>query len=149
MMWLVAIGVVLRFGFHYSWHWSIQIEIGLFVWFSWVGCSWNVKERAHLRLSALREKLPPRWQFCLLMLDYVVWVVFAVVASYFSVIQIERLIAARSMIYGTTTIPQWLIPLCIPAAFTLLVFRVVQCAVQDIKAYRRKMPLKIVPDAME
>ena len=69
MMAIMAIGVVQRFVFKSAFHWAVYVCIGLFVWFSWLGCSWNVKERAHLRLSALRNKLPRSAQFSLLMLD--------------------------------------------------------------------------------
>lgn len=148
MMFLVALGVVLRFFLHFSFHWAIQISIGLFVWFTWLGCSWNVKARAHLRLSSLREKLPQGWKLALLMLDYFLWIAFAVIASYFSIIQIGRLMAAGSVIYGAGSVPQWVIPLCIPISFTVLVFRVVQCAVQDIKAYKRHEDLNTLPAEM-
>ncbi len=66
MMAIMAIGVVQRFVFKTSFHWAVYVCIGLFVWFSWLGCSWNVKERAHLRLAAFRNKLPRNVQFGLL-----------------------------------------------------------------------------------
>jgi TRAP-type C4-dicarboxylate transport system permease small subunit len=145
MMAIMAIGVVQRLFFRTSFHWAVYICIGLFVWFSWLGCSWNVKERSHLRLSSFRTKMPRRVQFGLLMLDYILWIAFGIIASYFSVIQIIRLHDVGALIYGTETIPKWVVPLCIPASFSILIFRVIQCAIQDIKDFKRNEPLKLDP----
>jgi len=145
MMAIMAIGVVQRFFFHTSFHWAVYVCIGLFVWFSWLGCSWNVKERSHLRLSSFRTKMPRNVQLSLLMLDYILWIAFGIIASYYSMLQIIRLHDVGALIYGTETIPKWLVPACIPASFSILIFRVFQCAIQDIKDFKRNEPLKIDP----
>ena len=145
MMAIMAIGVVQRFFFRTSFHWAVYVCIGLFVWFSWLGCSWNVKERSHLRLSSFRTKMPRNVQLSLLMLDYILWIAFGIIASYYSMLQIIRLHDVGALIYGTETIPKWLVPACIPASFSILIFRVFQCAIQDIKDFKRNEPLKIDP----
>jgi TRAP-type C4-dicarboxylate transport system permease small subunit len=145
MMMIMAIGVVQRFFFRTSFHWAVYVCIGLFVWFSWLGCSWNVKERSHLRLSSFRTKMPRNVQLSLLMLDYILWIAFGIIASYYSMLQIIRLHDVGALIYGTETIPKWLVPACIPASFSILIFRVFQCAIQDIKDFKRNEPLKIDP----
>ncbi len=147
MMAIMAIGVIQRFVFKSSFPWAVYVCIGLFVWFSWLGCSWNVKERAHLRLAAFRSKMPRKVQLGMLMLDYALWIGFGVIASYYSVIQIMRLQDVGALIYGTESIPKWVVPACIPVSFTVLFFRVIQCAIQDIKDYIRKEPLKLDPTA--
>ena len=119
MMAIMAIGVVQRLLFRTSWHWAVYICIGLFVWFSWLGCSWNVKERSHLRLSSFRTKMPRNVQLGLLMLDYILWIAFGIIASYSSVIQIMRLHDIGALVYGTETIPKWVVPLCIPVSFSI------------------------------
>lgn len=145
MMAIMAIGVVQRFVFATAWHWAVYVCIGLFVWFSWLGCSWNVKERAHLRLSFFRSKMPRPVQFALQMLDYVFWIAFGIIASYYSIFQILRLQEIGSMVYGTDSVPQWLIPLCIPVGFAVLFIRVIQCAVKDIRDFRNGRPLQLDP----
>jgi len=60
-------------------------------------------------------------------------------------LQIIRLHEVGALIYGTETIPKWVVPACIPASFTVLVVRVIQCAIQDIKDYIRNDPLKMNP----
>jgi TRAP-type C4-dicarboxylate transport system permease small subunit len=146
-MWLMAIGVVQRFFFHYAWHWAIQVNVAMFVWFSWIGCSVNVKNRSHLSLLTVREKLPRKVQFSLLMVDYALWLVFAFIASYYTIPQIFHLQAMHSLVYGSEIIPKWTEPLCIPVAFSLIAIRVIQKAREDILAMKRGGPLKIAPEA--
>jgi len=145
MMVIMAVGVVQRFFFKTSFHWAVYVCIGLFVWFSWLGCSWNVKERSHLRLSTFRNKMPRSLQFACLMLDYALWIAFGIIASYYSVFQMIRLHEVGALIYGTETIPKWLVPACIPGSFSILFVRVIQCAIQDIKDFKRNEPLKLDP----
>ena len=147
MMALMAIGVIQRFFFKFAWHWSTYVCIALFCWFSWLGCAWNVKERAHLRLSSFRAKLPRKIQFVLLMSDYALWIAFAVIASYFSIIQIFKLASVGAVVYGTESLPKWIVPLCIPVSFTVLVFRVIQNIIVDVRDFRSGQPLKLNPTA--
>jgi len=146
-MWIMAIGVVQRFFFHYSWHWAIEVNVSMFVWFSWIGCALNVKNRSHLSLNTVRGNLPRTAQFALLMLDYALWIVLAFIASYYVIPHISQLHEMDSMIYGSSIIPKWTEPLCIPVAFSLIVFRVIQNVREDILAFKRGEPLKVTPDA--
>jgi TRAP-type C4-dicarboxylate transport system permease small subunit len=147
MMSLMAIGVVQRFVFKFAWHWGIQVCVGLFVWFAWISCSLNVKQRSHLSVGTVREYLPRKAKFGLLMMDYALWIIFAFVAGYYSIGQIFRLQSMGSLIYGSDLIPKWTEPLSIPVAFGLLVFRVLQCAREDILAMKRGTRLKTTQDA--
>jgi TRAP-type C4-dicarboxylate transport system permease small subunit len=145
MMMIMAIGVVQRFVFGTAWHWAIYVCIALFVWFSWVGCAWNIKERAHLRLSFFRDKMPRPVQFALMMLDYAFWLIFATIAIYYATQHIIRLHETGAMVYGTTFLPQWVFPLAIPVAFSILFIRVIQCAITDIGDFINGRPLKTRP----
>ncbi|MEM5788968.1 MAG: TRAP transporter small permease subunit [Syntrophobacteraceae bacterium] len=145
MMMIMAIDVIRRNLVSSQWPWGIYTCIFLFVWFSWLGCSYNVKQRAHLRLSSLRDKLPRKAQFGLLMLDYSLWFVYGIISVYFTWSQIVRLRDMEALVYGTEWLPMWIAPACIPVAFALLMFRVVQCALEDIKAMRTGEPLQTQP----
>ena len=145
MMAIMAVGVIQRFVFNTAFHWAVYVCIALFVWLTWLGCSWNVKERSHLRLSAFRNKMPRGIQLCLLMLDYSLWIGFGAIVTYYSIDQIELLYRIGAVVYGTESIPKWIVPLCIPIAFSVLFVRVIQCAVQDVKDYINKRPLKMEP----
>ena len=82
------------------------------------------------------------------MLDYALWIAFGIIASYYSMLQIIRLHEVGALIYGTETIPKWVVPACIPGSFAVLFIRVIQCAVQDIKDFINNEPLKLDPTTM-
>lgn len=127
-----------------SWPWANYVCMTLFCWFSWVGCSWNIKERAHLRLGSFRGKLSRGMQLFLLMLDYALWIFFAVVATKAVLGLIIRNFEMQGIIYGTS-IPTWLGPIFLPVAFALLTLRVLQCVKTDIGDFRSGRPLKLEP----
>jgi C4-dicarboxylate transporter, DctQ subunit len=120
MMAIMAIGVVQRFVFATAWHWAVYVCIALFIWFSWLGASWNVKERAHLRLSFFRDMCPRPVQFALQMLDYSLWLGFSGIAGWYSIEHVIRLQQTGALVYGSNYIPQWVVPLAIPVAFSFL-----------------------------
>ncbi|MEN6438580.1 MAG: TRAP transporter small permease subunit [Syntrophobacter sp.] len=145
MMLVMAIDVVRRNLWNAQWPWGIYTCILLFVWFSWLGCSYNVKRRGHLRLSTVRDRLPRKFQFALLMLDYSLWVVYAFICIYFTCYQIEKLKGMEALVYGAEWLPMWIVPAAIPVSFSLLLFRVGQCAYEDIRAMRSGAPLQTQP----
>lgn len=54
---LIFVQVVLRYGFSYS------LSVGrigryLFVWLMWLGVSYAARNRTHLRVTMIRDKLP-------------------------------------------------------------------------------------------
>ena len=140
-MWIMAIEVIQRM-WGSSWPWANYVCMTLFCWFSWVGCAWNIKERAHLRLGAVRVKAARPLQLLLLMLDYALWLIFAAIAFKAVLGLIFRNFEMEGIIYGTN-IPTWLGPIFLPLAFLLIVFRVLQCAVTDIQDYKAGEPLKL------
>jgi len=145
MMLIMAIDVVRRNLWKTQWPWGIYTCILLFVWFSWLGCSYNVKHRSHLRLSSVRDRLPRKAQFALLMLDYSLWVVYSGICIYFTWYQIEKLKSMEALVYGSEWLPMWIVPAAIPVSLGLLLFRVGQCAYEDIKAIRTGAPLQTQP----
>jgi len=142
-MWVMAIEVLQRM-WGGSWPWANYVCMTLFCWFSWVGCSWNIKERAHLRLGAFRVRASRSVQFSLLLLDYALWLIFAGIAMKAIISLMIRNYEMQGIIYGTG-IPTWLGPLFLPFAFSLIVFRVIQCIVVDAKDYKSGAPLKLTP----
>jgi len=140
-MWIMALEVIQRM-FGQSWPWANYVCMTLFCWFSWVGCSWNIKERAHLRLGAFRAKATRKAQFILLMVDYVLWLIFAIIATKAVIGLITRNFEMQGIIYGTD-IPTWLGPIFLPVAFMLIIFRILQCLTTDIRDYRTGKPLKL------
>src|SRR3546814_14651487 len=74
---IIFVEVIRRFLFTEQVPWSTTVPIYLFLWIVWLGCTYNVKIRAHLRFAELRLRLPYAGQFACLCLAEVLWLFFA------------------------------------------------------------------------
>lgn len=143
IMALMAGSVVQRFVFRTQFSWSISTCVFLFVWLSWLGASYCTKTRTHLRFGEIRLKLPYKLQFACLVLDNVLWVIFAFIVGYYAWEQVVLQYTMGSIVYGTDNIPLWPATLAVPASWALLVVRVIQNMVENIGHFRRKEPLEM------
>ena len=75
---LIFVQVVLRYVFHNSLSWSEELARYLFVWLMWFGVSYAARNRTHLRVTMLRDKLPAKVGAALELFVTVVWLCFGV-----------------------------------------------------------------------
>ena len=68
---IVFVEVIRRFVFSQQAAWSTTIPIYLFLWITWIGASYNVRIRTHLKFDEIRVRLPYNIQFLLQVLDAV------------------------------------------------------------------------------
>ena len=137
---IIFVEVIRRFVFQQQAPWSTTIPILLFLWLTWFGAAYNVKVRGHLSLAEVRKKMPYTAQFICFILDAVLWIVFASVVLYYSYYQVSLSYENYAIVEGTDDIMQWWFYLAIPLAWGLLVIRVIQILIQDVKTYIAKEP---------
>jgi TRAP-type C4-dicarboxylate transport system permease small subunit len=132
---------VRRYLFRSQFPWSGQAAIYLFIWLSWIGCAYGVKTRGHLRFDEIRRRLPYRAQFGLQLIDYAVWIVLGGVISLTALHQMRIQAAMGSVVQGTDHFPLWVAFTGVPFGWALVLWRTVQCIVEDIRRYREGRPL--------
>ncbi len=140
---IIFVEVIRRFLFNEQAAWSSTIPIYLFLWICWIGCTYNVKIRAHLKFDEIRARMPYPAQFACLMLDAVLWIVFSVIVIIYSA---EQVLLSRdnfAIVQGTDDVLQWWFYLATPLAFSLLIFRVLQNVAHDLSAFRKGEPLQV------
>lgn len=140
---IIFVEVLRRFFFNAQSSWSSTIPIYLFLWIVWIGCSYNVKIRAHLSFDELRSRLSPGGQYVCLVLDSVLWIIFAIIVIFYSVEQVQLSHDNFAIVPGTDDIMQWWFYLATPVAFSLLIFRVLQNMVQDWKRFQSGADLQV------
>lgn len=123
--------------------WSTSIPIYLFLWITWIGCSYNVRKRTHLVFNDVRLRLPYGAQFACMMLDAVLWIVFAVVVLYYTIEQTRLVEMNFAIVQGTDNVMQWWFYLATPLAWALLIVRVLQNVADDLARYRRRQPFLV------
>ena len=138
---IIFVEVIRRFFFNEQSAWSTTIPIYLFLWLTWMGASYNTLRRSHLRFSEVRERLSYNKQFICLLLDAVCWFLMGAIVIYYSVEQVYISYDNFAIVQGTDDVMQWWFYLATPLAWSLLLYRVVQNLVQDIRSYRAGEPL--------
>ena len=138
---IIFVEVIRRFLFDQQAAWSTTIPIYLFLWVTWMGATYNVKIRTHLRFDELRVRLPYGAQFACLCLDAVLWILFAVIVVVFAVEQVQLSYDNFAIVQGTDDVMQWWFYLATPIAWLLLILRVLQNLWEDWRTFRSGQPL--------
>lgn len=134
-------GVIDRFVFNDQEPWSTTIPPLLFMVMAWFGASYNVRLRTHLSFSEFRTSMPRSGQLACLILDAVLWFIFAVIV----IVTTTRLVALSAsnfqIVLGTDNIMQWWFLLAAPLSFFLMVGRVFQNLADDLHNWKTGEPL--------
>lgn len=138
---IIFVEVIRRFGFGVQAPWSTTIPPFLFLIMAWVGCSWNVRLRTHLAFAEFRNSMPRPLQMACLVLDAVLWVVFAWVVVVTSTRVVANSAANFQIMLGTDDVMQWWFLVTVPIAFVLLAARAIENLGQDFARYRTEAPL--------
>jgi TRAP-type C4-dicarboxylate transport system permease small subunit len=132
---IIAIEVVRRFAFHQQTTWGSEVSIHLFIWLTWFGTAWGIRNRTHLSFPGVRANMSRSSQFCLYLLDNFLWLALGVVVLYGAQKVLEVQYRFGSVIQGSG-IPMWWSYSLIPIAWALIYVRVLQDTVRLVRAYR-------------
>ncbi|GAA6162120.1 hypothetical protein NBRC116589_42940 [Ruegeria sp. HU-ET01832] len=134
-------GVIDRFVFNDQEPWSTTIPPLLFMVMAWFGASYNVRLRTHLSFSEFRTAMPRAGQLACLILDAVLWYIFAMIV----IVTTTRLVALSAsnfqIVLGTDNVMQWWFLLAAPLSFFLMVGRVFQNLADDLHNWTTGKPL--------
>lgn len=134
-------GVIDRFVFANQQPWSTTIPPLLFMIMAWFGASYNVRLRTHLSFSEFRARMPRAGQFACLLLDALLWFVFAVIVMV-TTSRVAALSASNfAIVLGTDNTLQWWFLITAPMAFLLMCGRVFQNLLDDIANWRSGGPM--------
>jgi C4-dicarboxylate transporter, DctQ subunit len=140
---IIVYAVFERFVMNTQIPWSSSIPIYLFLWVTWIGCSYNVRKRTHLVFNDVRLRLSYGAQFACTWLAALLWLVFAAIVLYFTIEQTRLVEMNFAIVQGTDDIMQWWFYLATPLAWALLVVRVLQNLADDIRRYRQRQPFLV------
>ena len=140
---IVFVEVIRRFVFSQQAAWSTTLPIYLFLWITWVGASYNVRIRTHLKFDEIRVRLPYNIQFFLQVLDAVLWILFGVIVVIYSTEQVQLAKENFMIVQGTDNVLQWWFYVATPLAWSMLIIRVIQNLLEDIKSFIKREPLPI------
>lgn len=119
------INVVVRYGTNFSFAWSEEVTINLFVWAVLLGTAAVFREGGHLGMNLLYNSLRPRGKLCCDVLSFGLCLVFFLTLAYFGMLEVldEADIEATSESLG---VPVWLYTAATPLLSVLCIFRAAQ-----------------------
>ncbi|KZM51785.1 TRAP transporter small permease [Labrenzia sp. OB1] len=134
------IEVVRREVFAYSSIWGEEIVRYSFIYLAWIGAAAAVKERGHIRIDVLMEYVRPRTKALLYILGDLVMAGVALVAFYWSFETV--LVSAKfgSVTHGLRISQVWFL-MAVPFGFSLVLFRLAQSFLRDIRDLRDGKPV--------
>ena len=128
VMTLIAFSnIVTRYVFKYSFAFTEELVVSLFVWLTLFGAGVAFRAGSHLGFTLLFEKMPPLVRQIQVWFVYVLSTILFLSLVYFSVKQVHYEIAfdIRSMGVG---IPQWYYTVGMPVWSLLVLYRILQGA---------------------
>jgi len=129
---LAFANVVARYILHLPLAFTEELEVNGLVWLTLFGTAAAFRRGRHLRMLFFQDKLQPkarRYLNCFLILLAVCLFMSLGFLGYRQLLD-ERFLEITSESLG---VPQWTYTLCIPVGCILIVFRIVQAAVREMK----------------
>ncbi len=130
---LAFYNVVARYIFGSSLTWAGELTVYLFLWSVFFGSAYCFKEDAHISISILLEKLPPKLAKSLLLLSHLITFIFLIAVSWYGykylLLDIE--LDERSI---DLDIPMWIPYLVIPISFAFSAYRVAEKFIEIYKS---------------
>ncbi|MFY0596628.1 MAG: TRAP transporter small permease [Cognatishimia sp.] len=136
----MAIEVMRREAFAYSSIWGEEIVRYSFIYLAWIGAAAAVKERAHIRIDVIMHYLGPRTKALLYIFGDLVMFFVAVIALYWSYEAVHVSAKFGSVTDGLRVSKVWFL-MAVPAGFSLMIWRLIQSFLRDIKALKDGNPV--------
>ncbi len=136
----MAIEVLRREIFSYSSIWGEEIVRYSFIYLAWIGASAAVKERAHIRIDVIMHYLGQRPKALLYIFGDLVMFGVAIIALYWSLETVHISWKFGSVTHGLRISNVWFL-MAVPLGFALMIWRLLQSLLRDIRSLRDGPPV--------
>jgi C4-dicarboxylate transporter DctQ subunit len=132
IVFVIVTEVVRRFVLDFSSLWGEEAARYAFIYLGWIGASYAVKQRAHIRFDFLTRVLPPRAAGCVFLFSELATLVFACFALYWSLETLGTMLRFDAL-SPALRLPQAWFAAAVPLGFAMMVVRVIQSALRDLR----------------
>lgn len=130
---VVALQVITRYVLQIPLPWSEELARYMFLWLTWVGAAFATKERKHVNIDVVFQKLPKAGKGACTILSTMIWIFFLIAMAYLS-LKLTISVYGGGQIGVGSGIPMWIPYASIPSGMILMLFRLLQNCYYDIKA---------------
>lgn len=124
--------VIMRYVFSNSLSWSEELSCYLFVWLSFLGCSYGIKAGKHMRVDVLINVLPEKISAVLSILADLMFFVFAVLMVVYGISMVETFAQTGQRAAGIY-VPTWLLYFSCPLGMAVSAIRLIQNIVKTVR----------------
>ena len=135
----MAIEVLRREVFSYSSIWGEEIVRYSFIYLAWIGAAAAFKDRAHIRIDVLMYYVNDRIKALLYIFGDLVAMAVACVALYWSFETVMVSAKFGSVSHGLRISMVWFL-MAVPLGFSLIILRLVQGLIRDVRLLRQGKP---------
>ena len=136
----IFLEVFRRFFLSYSSIWAEEIARYAFIYIAWIGASYAIRERAHIRIDVILPLLSNRWRTIVFIFGDIVTLILAVVSLYWSMEPVINSIHFGSVTHGLRISQAWFL-FSVPLGFAMMTFRLLQSMKRDISDLRAGRPV--------
>ncbi len=136
----IFIEVLRRFVFLYSSVWGEETARYAFIYLVWIGASTAVRERAHIRIDVITHYLPPRGVALIYLFGDLTTAVLAGLAIYWSMDPVLVSLKFGNVTDGLRIVRAWFL-IAVPLGFSLMMLRLVQSILRDLRDIRGGRPV--------
>lgn len=135
----MAIEVLRREIFAYSSIWGEEIVRYSFIYLAWIGAAAAFKDRAHIRIDVLMYYVNDRIKALLYIFGDIMAMAVACVALYWSFETVMVSAKFGSVSHGLRISMVWFL-MAVPLGFGLIILRLIQSLLRDIRLFREGKP---------
>ena len=121
----VLLQVVLRFVFHTAAAWAEETAVYGMIFAVYLGATMAVRDRAHIRITLLVNRLPYRLQVACIVTADILWVGFVIFMIVQTMAYVQLLFQVTYQTPGLGIEQHW-VQMFIPFFFSLMLFRIAQ-----------------------
>lgn len=126
----VFMEVVRRSLLSYSSIWAEEIARYAFIYIAWIGASYAIKDRAHIRIDVILHLLSQRMKSIVFIFGDIVTLILAVLAIWMSMESVLNSIHFGSVTHGLRISQAWFLA-AVPLGFLMMTFRLLQSIRRD------------------
>lgn len=134
---LVFIQVVMRYVFENSLSWSEELARYVFLWQIWLGASYAVKKKRHLRIEAFKSMLSKNKQMIVELVIYVIWFGFCVFMVYKGA-ELTGMLLQRGQVSPAMRVPMAYAYASVPVGCVLMAVRLGEGFWSFVRSWRNE-----------
>lgn len=125
MIFILGLQIVLRYVFKNSLSWSEELVRYMFVWSTFIGIPYCIKNNTSIRVNQFKTAMPIKVQNILSYVDkFIMFILFLIMAVFSIDIVNSSFVSGQSS--AAMGIPYWLIQISVPIGSVLSLIRIVQ-----------------------